>query len=94
MRADSVVGRGSTFSVYLPALAERAKPAAGEAKRAPLRGDGELILVVDDEAAVLRMTTLVLESFGYRVLLDRTRRRGRCGCCSSIAARSRCCSPT
>jgi len=32
------------------------------------RGAGELVLMVDDEDAILRMTTLVLESFGYRVL--------------------------
>ena len=68
LRAETTVGSGSTFTVYLPALAERALAAAPAAKRAQKRGAGELILVVDDEAAVLRMTSLVLESVGYRVL--------------------------
>jgi PAS domain S-box-containing protein len=69
MRVDSTLGRGSTFAVHLPALAERAMPATTTpALNVRDRGAGELILVVDDEAAVLRMTTLVLESFGYRVL--------------------------
>lgn len=69
MRVDSEVGRGSTFSVYLPALGDRrsAAPDTGPAV-IDRRGAGELVLVVDDEAPVLRMTTLVLESFGYRVL--------------------------
>jgi PAS domain S-box-containing protein len=68
MRAETTVGSGSTFSVYLPALAALATRAPAAVKHAPNRGAGELILVVDDESAVLRMTTLVLESFGYRVL--------------------------
>jgi PAS domain S-box-containing protein len=68
MRVDSDVGSGSTFTVYLPALAERVQPSAKAEQTAPDRGAGEMILVVDDEEPVLRMTTLVLESFGYRVL--------------------------
>jgi two-component system cell cycle sensor histidine kinase/response regulator CckA len=69
MRVESTLGRGSTFAVYLPALAERATTATSTpALTVRDRGAGELILVVDDEEAVLRMTTLVLESFGYRVL--------------------------
>jgi two-component system cell cycle sensor histidine kinase/response regulator CckA len=69
MRVESDVGRGSTFAVYLPALAEQRQAAPEERPHAgDRRGAGELILVVDDEAPVLRMTTLVLQSFGYRVL--------------------------
>ena len=69
IRVDSEVGRGSTFTIYLPVLAARVQPvAAAAAKTTTKRGAGEMILVVDDEEPVLRMTTLVLESFGYRVL--------------------------
>lgn len=67
LRVETAVGRGSTFIVCLPALAERSTPAATPA-RMTARGAGELVLVVDDEDAILRMTTLVLKSFGYRVL--------------------------
>jgi two-component system cell cycle sensor histidine kinase/response regulator CckA len=35
----------------------------------PLRGAGELILVVDDEPAIGQMARLVLELHGYRVLV-------------------------
>jgi PAS domain S-box-containing protein len=69
IRVNSEIGRGSTFAVYLPALAGRMTAAAPTAGRTTLkRGAGELVLVVDDEESVLRMTALVLESFGYRVL--------------------------
>ncbi len=65
-------GRGSTFCVYLPARQEALEP-VGEAaevreEAGPPRGDGELILVVDDEASILTVTRQTLESFGYRVL--------------------------
>jgi PAS domain S-box-containing protein len=68
MTVDSVVGRGTEFKVFLPALAEagmEAKPAAA----APLpTGKGQLILVVDDEAAILALAQSTLETYGYRVL--------------------------
>lgn len=69
IQVDSEVGRGSAFTVYLPAQAGAPATAPAVAAPAPARGDGELILVVDDEEPVLRMAGLVLESFGYRVLL-------------------------
>lgn len=34
-------------------------------------GKGELILLVDDEIAVLKITKRTLENFGYRVLTAR-----------------------
>jgi CheY-like chemotaxis protein len=70
MRVDTEVGRGSTFAVYLPALSSCAATTSAETLApAMTRGTGELVLVVDDEEPLLRMTSLVLESFGYRVLL-------------------------
>ena len=69
MRVESEVGRGSVFAVFLPAQAEGEMPALAAAAPALARGNGELVLVVDDEAPLLRMTSLVLEAFGYRVLL-------------------------
>ncbi|HEX4915504.1 MAG TPA: PAS domain S-box protein, partial [Vicinamibacterales bacterium] len=69
MRVESEVGRGSTFTVYLPA--QDVTSALAPEKTAPViaRGSGETVLVIDDEQPLLRMTSLVLESFGYRVLL-------------------------
>jgi PAS domain S-box-containing protein len=62
----SVLTQGSTFAIYLP-LAEIALPAAAEAEaEGPLpRGNGERVLLVDDEAPVLAMTAEVLTRLGY-----------------------------
>lgn len=63
----SEVGLGTTFKVYLPAdPALRPVPPA-PSRVAPPRGRGELVLVVDDEAAVRQITQQTLEAFGYRV---------------------------
>jgi PAS domain S-box-containing protein len=65
---DSEVRRGTTFKIYLPASAETAV-ARGTATGVPSpRGNGETILVVDDEACILSITRHALEMFGYQVL--------------------------
>jgi PAS domain S-box-containing protein len=60
--------RGSQFTVYLPAI-EAASAEPAEKNRLDLpTGRGELVLVVDDEEAIRRITKATLETFGYRVL--------------------------
>ncbi|HUO84054.1 MAG TPA: response regulator [Thermoanaerobaculia bacterium] len=62
-------GRGSLFKVFLPARREAEEEPATRSENASLpRGDGEMILVVDDEASILAITRQTLERFGYRVL--------------------------
>jgi PAS domain S-box-containing protein len=64
----SEVHKGTQFTVYLPALDARNRVAA-QALQADLpQGNGELILVVDDEDAIREITRSTLETFGYRVL--------------------------
>lgn len=65
----SVVGEGSTFVVYMPVADENAIAEAPASSPPLLRGDGELVLVVDDETAIRDITRRSLEAFGYRVLL-------------------------
>jgi PAS domain S-box-containing protein len=62
-------GQGATFQIYLPASADGEAIAEPPAGIAPPRGDGECILVVDDEITVGNSARMALESFGYRVLL-------------------------
>jgi CheY-like chemotaxis protein len=69
IRAASADGRGSCFLVVLPALPAATEPAPeGENPHLP-RGNGETVLVADDEPSIRHITRQILESFGYRVLL-------------------------
>jgi two-component system, cell cycle sensor histidine kinase and response regulator CckA len=61
-------GHGTTFKVYLPAIGAVAQRSDWEAADTLPRGHGELILVVDDEAAIRDVTKQTLEAFGYTVL--------------------------
>jgi CheY-like chemotaxis protein len=65
----SEMGKGTKFKVYLPANTVQAEEvvAAGPA-RMP-HGQGEVVLVVDDEEAIRTIARRTLERFGYRVLL-------------------------
>lgn len=67
----SKVGKGTVFKVYFP-VAE----ADQEAEAAPISmkhiiGNGELVLVVDDEESILSITSQILEVSGYRTLTAR-----------------------
>ncbi|MGH7535483.1 MAG: hybrid sensor histidine kinase/response regulator, partial [Gemmatimonadales bacterium] len=63
----SAVGRGTSFHVYLPAVRAAVKKDYSTAPHLP-RGQGELILVVDDEPAVRELATATLTRFGYETL--------------------------
>ncbi|HSI63628.1 MAG TPA: PAS domain S-box protein, partial [Candidatus Saccharimonadia bacterium] len=69
MRVSSEQDAGTTFSVYLPAQSESAGEGDDLSEEDLPRGNGELVLVVDDEAAVREITRQTLEMFGYKVLL-------------------------
>jgi len=70
--ATSEPGRGSTFQIYLPETAERAsdrqRPSAGHPQPGALSGNGELILIVEDEEQVRKVAARALTEAGYRVL--------------------------
>jgi PAS domain S-box-containing protein len=64
----SEVGKGTTFKVYLPAHLTDEQQVPPEKSVDQLRGKGELILVVDDEDNILRVSKVILESNGYTVV--------------------------
>ncbi len=64
----SEVGRGTTFRVSLPVATNRSPVAELKAEIRAQPGQGELILVVDDEQSVLAVTRRILEKHGYRVV--------------------------
>ena len=64
----SVVGQGTTFTLYLPEVSAVDPPLAAptrEAGLAPL-GAGQSILVVEDNVGVGQFATQILEDLGYR----------------------------
>jgi two-component system, cell cycle sensor histidine kinase and response regulator CckA len=64
---DSEVGKGTRFKVYLPAtVTSEIAPVVVTTPSAS--GQGELILVVDDEVPIQVITTATLEMHGYRVM--------------------------
>ncbi len=70
IQLESTVGLGTKLSLFLPAspVGKAGPEAELEAENLP-RGNGELILVVDDEESICRILQSTLEKFGYHVLL-------------------------
>jgi PAS domain S-box-containing protein len=64
---DSEPGKGTSFRVYIPVSEQGVQPKESGPEQGIPMGDGESILVVDDEASLRDMTRQVLESCGYRV---------------------------
>jgi len=64
----SLPAQGTEFRVYLPASVDAAA-AQGALPTPPLpRGHGELVLIVDDEAALRSVMQRTLQTHGYRTL--------------------------
>ena len=61
-------GNGATFIIYLPQHVEATAATQEPEMTTQESVDGETILLVEDESAILRLTTIMLESRGYSVL--------------------------
>jgi signal transduction histidine kinase len=60
----SVVGEGSTFSIWLPKSSEGPKPLAQVAGHLP-RGRGQTVMIVDDERSLMALSEETLAELGY-----------------------------
>ena len=66
---ESEIGRGTTFKVYLPARIDAFGEVTESESTVVSRGNGELLLIVDDERTILQVARELLEDHGYRVLI-------------------------
>ncbi len=68
IKVNSTVGQGTTFEVFLPATPEAADAVVlAETPNLP-PGNGEILLVVDDEENIRAITGRILSRHGYQVL--------------------------
>ena len=64
---DSALGKGTTFTIYLPEVAKIEEPSDEQSGDAVPRGTGQLVAMVDDEDIVRSLAQMALEKLGYRV---------------------------
>jgi CheY-like chemotaxis protein len=60
----TVIGAGTTFTIWLPRAGEVVASSAGLTTRLP-RGNGETVLVVDNEKALVALAEEILAELGY-----------------------------
>lgn len=74
MTIESAVGVGTTVSLFLRRAAREPEPSPGRSAARiglPL-GDGQIVLLVDDDDRVLEATNALLEGLGYAVVTARS----------------------
>jgi two-component system, cell cycle sensor histidine kinase and response regulator CckA len=69
IEVNSKVGQGTSFIIYLPARPATESERSDQATVASLRGQGETILVVEDEIAVRELICYTLQRAGYKVMV-------------------------
>jgi PAS domain S-box-containing protein len=65
---DSEIGLGTTFTIYIPAIAETADLQSSPDEPFEFQRGTETVLLVEDEPAVRKLTAEVLEQQGYTVI--------------------------
>ncbi len=68
LRVESEVGQGTTFEVFIPCAPEFSPTMLPKAEDTLPHGNGELILVADDEQALCELVAAELQEFNYRVI--------------------------
>lgn len=68
----SEVGKGSTFKIYFPGYHSVSPSEEVKKETGKLHSGSEVVLLVEDEPAILRIGQKMLEKLGYRVLIAGT----------------------
>jgi PAS domain S-box-containing protein len=68
LSVQSEIGTGTTFKIFLPAKVNEESSPKSKMPAGRLGGNGEHVLVVDDEASIVQMTKMVLAKHNYHVL--------------------------
>lgn len=70
VRCRSEKGKGTSFDIYFPVVTEEVvSKRSSKVVEGEVQGNGETILLVDDEQEVLEVGRELLERFGYKVLI-------------------------
>jgi PAS domain S-box-containing protein len=69
---DSVVGKGTTFTFYLPVTQEKKESERKDISTMPTSKSGPRILIMDDDSAVRSVLTQLLKNAGYIVTCTAT----------------------
>lgn len=67
IEVTSAVGEGTTFQIWLPASSEAAHPPVSRPLELPC-GNGETVMIVDDEPALLSLNEETLAELGYEAV--------------------------
>jgi CheY-like chemotaxis protein len=65
---NSVPGQGAKFDIYLPFYYHAVRREPGESAPSVPEGKGEIVLIVEDELSLLKISRIMLEKLNYRVL--------------------------
>jgi PAS domain S-box-containing protein len=65
---ETVPGKGTSVSLYFPVLPVEEITSSAKQLADPVRGSGEMVLLVEDEEMLLDLLQALLEESGYRVL--------------------------
>ncbi len=75
IEVTSHVGEGTTFEIYLPIADVPAESRDSDPANSDTTGNGELIMLIDDDKDVIDMTGEALENAGFRILPCNSGRR-------------------
>jgi len=68
VKVSSEPGKGTTFKIYLPQYLGEIGKTETQGSSAIQQGQGETVMIVDDDKAVLKLTSRMLKNIGYSVL--------------------------